>query len=73
MNGYMQCHVCHGKMFPSVMSQTFQRQDPESKVITSKKIDVTGFVCENCGEIVYTSAEAKRIEDIMLGRYTTLA
>lgn len=63
------CHICHGKMHLTVMPQTFTQQDRESKVITSKTIDVTGYLCENCGEIVYTSDEAKRIEDIMTGRY----
>ena len=66
---YMQCHVCHGKMLPCDKAQSFTRQDPVSKVITTKSIVVSCYICPVCGEIVYTSEEAKRIEDILTGRY----
>ena len=68
---WMQCHICHGKMLPCEREQSFTRQDPVSKVITTKSIVISCYVCPVCGEIVYTSDEAKRIEAIMQGRYVT--
>ena len=57
------CHVCHGKMFEAVVNRTFHRQDPNTKIVTSKSLDITVFKCPDCGEEIYTSDEAKRIEN----------
>lgn len=62
MNGerYRICVDCGGRMSLKTISQTFS--------VRGKEIEIRGieaYVCDECGEVVYTSAEAKMIESII--------
>lgn len=60
------CHICHGKMHQAITDRTFHFQMPGNPVIQAKTITVTEFVCGDCGEIIYESTEARRIQNILM-------
>ena len=54
------CPDCGGKMVEKTISRTFDNN--------GKKVKFNGInalVCEKCGEVAYTYAEAKRVQDII--------
>lgn len=54
------CHVCHGDMTPCVVMSTFDLPHKKAKVVV---FNIHSHMCEACGESVYSSAEAKLIEE----------
>ena len=56
MPKYRICHNCGNKMFPIVKDFTYKN------IIVP---NVHCFKCSHCGEIIYTSSEAKRIEEFV--------
>lgn len=59
-NDYKICHECGSKMYRKSMSKKF--------LYAGKEIEINncnGYVCENCGEIVYSAEDIKVIEKII--------
>lgn len=57
---YSICAECGGQMPLKTISQTFS--------VSGKEIEIRGieaYVCDECGEVVYTSAEAKMVERVL--------
>lgn len=57
---FYECLECGGQMPLKTISQTFS--------VSGKEIEIRGieaYVCDECGEVVYTSAEAKMIERVL--------
>ena len=53
------CHVCHGTMNPCTHEKTFNLPHQNAKVKVS---GIQVHKCEECGEMIYSSAEVKLIE-----------
>ena len=60
MQGTKVCHECHGAMIPCTEDKTYCIQDEEICIVGIKC-----WKCTECGEIVYSSGEAKLIEDAL--------
>ena len=54
------CPYCEGMMLPCTTDSTFPVGEKEMKVSNIK-----GYKCAKCGEIIFTSAEAKLIEEAL--------
>lgn len=55
-------------MYPRTQNSSYMIRDRETEKMVTMTIAVTGYACEDCDEIVYTSEEAKRIEAILTSR-----
>lgn len=63
MQKYHICHVCCEKMYPIVEPHEYSFK---GVVVTVPGVRV--FQCDNCGEEILESEEAKRIEDVILAQ-----
>lgn len=59
VTGQRICHVCHGDMIPCVGMSTYDLPHKRARVAV---FNIQSHMCETCGEVVYSSAEAKMIE-----------
>ena len=66
MQKYHICHVCGEKMYPIVEPHEYS-----FKCFVVTVPDVRVFQCDNCGEEILESEEAKRVEDIILAQINT--
>ena len=63
MSDYRICHTCGNKMFPAIKDFEYRHKND---VIIVK--DITCYICSDCGEVIYTSEEAKRIEEAIISQ-----
>lgn len=63
MSDYRICHTCGNKMFPAIKDFEYRHKN---EIIIVK--DINCYICSDCGEVIYTSEEAKRIEEAIISQ-----
>lgn len=57
---YKICDKCSGQMLPHSINQVFHIHEKEIEIR-----GIEGYLCENCGEIVFSSKEVRMIDKLI--------